>query len=252
MRRFAKKIGTALWLVFCLCIASSCVCTRVGLLVMATGKYIQFVSPLIESAEQCFVPTCERTYFIFTDHVEDVPKAYNVVPVFQARLGWPYDTMMRCQVYMQHKDLYAGLDYLFACDSDMFFVNTVGDEILSSRVATQHPGALGRRGTYETNQKSLAYVAPDEGAYYFAGGFYGGSLQEFITMNETMYDRIKKDLDNGIMPLWHDESHLNRYFIDFEPTLILSASYCYPESWPVNYVPRLMALNKNHAQMREN
>ena len=250
MRCVVKKIA-CLCLLSCLYLGSIHAKIRVGLLVMATGKYVQFVGPLIESAERYFVPNCERTYFIFTDHVDQVSQALHTVPLFQSRLGWPYDTMMRCRVYMEHKDLYKDLDYLFACDSDMLFVNTVGEEILSERVATLHPGALGRRGTYETNPGSLAYVAPSEGSYYFAGGFYGGSRQEFITMNETMYERIKKDQDNGIMPLWHDESHLNRYFIDFAPTLILSASYCYPETWRVQYVPRLMALNKNHAQMRE-
>ena len=71
---------------------------RVGLLIMATGKYVQFVGPLVESAERYFVPNCERTYFIFTDHVDQVPQALHTVPLFQSRLAWPYDTMMRCVI----------------------------------------------------------------------------------------------------------------------------------------------------------
>jgi histo-blood group ABO system transferase len=226
--------------------------THIGLLVMATGKYVQFVQPLIESAERYFLPAHRRTYFIFTDHIDEVPHADNIVPVFQERLGWPYDTMMRCLVYSKHTELYDDLDYMFACDADMRFVDTVGDEVLGLRVATQHPGYVGRRGTYETNPHSQAYIAAHEGTCYFAGGFYGGSQTEFIRLNQMLYERIRIDLDNGIMPLWHDESHLNRYFIDYKPTTILSPSYCYPEGLNLPYQPRLIALNKNHAKMREN
>ena len=219
---------------------------------MATGRYTQFVGPLIESAERYFLPDHNRIYVVFTDHIDEVPKAENIIPVFQARLGWPHDTMMRCKVYIDHTDLYKDLDYMFACDADMRFVDIVGDEVLGERIATQHPGYVGKRGTYETNPRSLAYIADSEGTYYFAGGFYGGSREEFIKINKTMYERIMIDLGNGIMPLWHDESHLNRYFIDIKPTTILSPSYCYPEQWRLNYHPRLLALNKNHAKMREN
>ena len=219
---------------------------------MATGKYTQFVRPLIDSAERYFLPAHKRTYFIFTDHLDEVPQAENIIPVYQQRLGWPHDTMMRCLVYVKNKELYNDLDFMFACDADMLFVDTVGDEILGTRVATQHPGYVGKPGTYETNPQSRAYVGPHEATYYFAGGFYGGSKDEFITLNQTLYERIAIDLDNNIMPVWHDESHLNRYFIDFKPTKILSPSYCYPEDWRLKYHPRLLALNKNHAKMRAN
>ena len=141
---------------------------------------------------------------------------------------------------------------MFACDADMRFVDTVGDEILGDRVATQHPCYVGRRGTYETNQKSLAYIAPMKASITLPEDFMVARKQEFIILNQTLYERITVDLDNGIMPVWHDESHLNRYFIDFKPTVFLSPSYCYPEDWQLNYHPRLLALNKNHAQMRTN
>ena len=62
---------------------------------MATGKYVYFVDELIHSAEQYFLTGHQRTFFVFTDRIDDLPKNPNIVPVFQKRLGWPYDSMMR-------------------------------------------------------------------------------------------------------------------------------------------------------------
>ena len=148
------------------------------------------------------------------------------------------------------KIFFNDFDYLFAVDADMLFVAPVGSEILSKRVATQHPGFVGKRGTYETNRASAAYVAPQEGKTYFAGGFYGGERESFFSMMETVVANIEQDLHSDYIAIWHDESHLNRYFIDNPPTKILSPSYCYPETWNLPYTKRLLALDKNHHKMR--
>lgn len=220
----------------------------VGLLVVATGKYISFVQPLLDSANRFFCTDHDVTYFIFT---EGEPPAYpNVVKFYHERVGWPYDTMMRCAMYLEHADELARMDYLFACDADMLFVDTVSDEIFADRVATQHPGFVGKRGSYETDFRSTARVRFDEGRYYFAGGFYGGTSEEFLKMTQTMVTNIKIDLSNQFIAVWHDESHLNRYFIDNPPTKILSPEYCYPESWHLPYHKRLLALDKNHGEFR--
>lgn len=221
---------------------------KVGLCVVATGQYIQFVKPLLDSADKYFCTNHEVTYFIFTDG--QPPESPKIVRVEQQRLGWPYDTMMRCAMYEEHKELLQEMDYIFAIDADMLFVNTMGDEILSDRVATQHPGFVGRRGSYETRPQSRAYVAPHEGVCYFAGGVHGGSMVEFLKLVQSMHENIQADLARGIIAVWHDESHLNRYFINNPPTCILSPSYCYPERWNLPYIKRLLALDKNHAQMR--
>lgn len=221
---------------------------NIGLLIMATGKYVQFIEPLITSARTYFCTNHNVTYFVFTDG--QIPEQNDVVTMYQERLGWPYDTMMRCIVYNGHRDELEKMDYLFALDADMRFVDTVGYEILSNLVATQHPGYVGRRGTYETRQQSTAYIPPHEGSCYFAGGFYGGTSTEFLRMAQTMQENIYTDLKNGIVAIWHDESHLNRYFINHQPTLILSPSYCYPENWRLPYHKRLLALDKNHAALR--
>jgi len=235
-------------LLLCMFFSPCIYAAKVGLLVVATGKYISFVKPLLDSANNYFCLQDEVTYFIFTD---GVPPAYpNMVKFHHERVGWPYDTMMRSAMYLQHADELAHMDYLFACDADMLFVDMVGSEIFSDRVATQHPGFVGKRGSYETNMNSSAGVSANEGQYYFAGGFYGGSAREFLRMTHTMVANIYADLDKNMIAVWHDESHLNRYFIDNPPTKILTPEYCYPESWSLPYHKRLLALDKNHAEFR--
>jgi histo-blood group ABO system transferase len=223
---------------------------KVGLCIVATGRYDHFIAPLVDSARKYFCPNQDVTYFVFTDGT--IPQAPDIVRIEQKRLGWPYDTMMRFEIYAANEQPLKKMDYLFACDADMLFVDTVGDEILSKFVGTQHPGFVNKRGSYETNPKSLAYVPENKGKIYFAGGFWGGFSTKFLKVCNELNRRIHVDLSNNIIPVWHDESHLNRYCIDHPPTKVLSPSYCYPENWSLPYHRRLLALDKNHSEMRKN
>lgn len=221
----------------------------IGVLITATGKYSVFVSPLIDSARKYFCKDHNVTYFVFTDG--EIPEASDVVRTEQKRLGWPFDTMLRYEVYYKNRHKFLDQDYIFAVDADMLFVGDVGDEILSDLVATIHPGFYNKRGSYETRKKSKAYVAPSEGDRYFAGGFYGGQTSKILEMFRTNLDHIYDDLERGIIAVWHDESHWNRYCIDHPPTKNLSPSYCYPESWDIPFERKLLALDKNHAEFRK-
>ncbi len=60
---------------------------RVGLCIMATGKYTQFVKPLVDSAEKYFCKNNSITYFVFTDGCLEESDA-TVVKIYQKRLGW--------------------------------------------------------------------------------------------------------------------------------------------------------------------
>jgi histo-blood group ABO system transferase len=221
---------------------------NIGLLVVATGRYIEFVPPLIESAEKYFCRNHTVTYFVFTDG--KAPEADNVVSIYQNRLGWPYDTMMRLPMYYKNQAQYKDMDYLFACDADMLFVGEVGDEILGDLVGTMHPGYVGRRGTYETNPASTAFINYNEGTRYYAGGFNGGSRERFLHLAGTITQNIKTDLDKGIIAVWHDESHINRYFATYEPTIVLTPSYCYWQGQVTQWPQKLVALSKDHAKYR--
>ncbi len=249
MNTFRKLF--AVLLLFFLSKSSFALGENVGLMIMATGKYIYFTDPLIQSAEKYFCKNHTVTYFIFTDAERESTE--NIKYIYQQRLGWPHDTMMRFEAYYNHRDLYSSQDYLFACDADMLFVNDVGDEILGERVATLHPGFYDQRRkyfTYDGNPNSKAYIGPEEGHFYFAGGFYGGSAKEVLNITKVCSENIRNDLSRDIIALWHDESHWNRYCLDYPPTVILNPSYCYPGNRFIPFEKRLVALDKNHKQMR--
>ena len=159
---------------------------------------------------------------------------------------------------MQEKEYISQFDYCYYFDVDMSIVDKVGDEVLGDLVATMHPYqsfyAKGDR-SYDRNPKSLAYVKPgDEGPHYYAGGFNGGTTKRFLEMSEVIADRVTKDLENDVIALWHDESQMNRYLIDNPPTVSLTPSYVFAEEQMENpsypYEPKIVALKKDHAELR--
>jgi len=71
-------------------------------------------------------------------------------------------------------------------------------------------------------------------------------------MSETLSANVDKDLENGIIARWHDESHMNRYFLDHEPTIILDPGYCYSNcsGHILPYKQKILALDKDHGFYR--
>ncbi|MCL5437029.1 MAG: hypothetical protein M1549_04095 [Candidatus Dependentiae bacterium] len=228
---------------------SSVAAYRVGLLIVATGRYIELAKPLIESARRHFLRRHQVTFFLFTDQV--VEEKADVVVLPHRRCGWPYDTLYRYYAYSDHREILSNMDYLFAMDADMLFVKPVGDEILEDLVAVRFPESIKYRESYEKHIESAAYIGPTEGDVYFAGAFYGGKTSNFFEMMTTVTGMVERDAQHNIMPIWHDESYNNRYFIDHKPTLVLSPSYCYHEWWAVPYPRKILALEKNYTAMRK-
>ena len=222
---------------------------NIGLCIMATGKYLKYAENLIESANDFFFIDDNVKYFIFTD--QDITKIDSkIIKIEQPRLGWPFDALMRFSIYLKNKELFDNQDYLFSIDADMLFVDYVGKEILADSVATLHPGYVGKTGTYEKNTNSTAYVNKRKANYYFAGAFWGGSKETFIKICDINSNNIKKDLNKSIIALWHDESHLNRYFFDNNPSKILSIDYCFPDNRKSDHPKKILALTKDHYEMR--
>ena len=222
---------------------------KIGLLIIATNKYLNFLNDLLTSATIHFCNDYNVTFFVFTNKKIEISSNISHKIIQIEHKPWPWMTLGRYEIFNENKEELSKMDYLYYCDVDMKFVDTVGSEIIGDRVATTHPGYVGRRGTPETDLNSLAYIRSDEDMIYFAGGFNGGSSAEFLKMSCILSKNIQTDFENGIIAIWHDESHMNRYFIDNTPTVILPCEYCCPET--LNLPNRkLLALIKNHATYR--
>jgi histo-blood group ABO system transferase len=240
---------------------------KVCILNVATNHYIKFINPLLDSIDANFLNGHTVDALVFTNQELEVESDRIKVSQIQHE-PWPMPTLKRYHYFLQEKEHIQKYDYCFYLDVDMLIADKVGEEIFGDLVATQHPGMWAGTPdyfTYERRPQSTAYVPYGTGSKYYAGGFNGGKPENFLGMAETIVENINRDFDNGIIAEWHDESHMNRYLIDNPPTLELNPSYCFPEGadengaptkyypygWKVPFPPKIMALQKNHNEVRK-
>ena len=235
---------------------------KIGLLLIATGKYDVFIQQLLESADKYFLnnKNYEVTYFIFTDSDKKYSTSRKYKTIKIDHKSFPYASMDRFKHFTNNADKLKDMDYIFYTDVDSKFVDNVSEEILGNLVGVRHCGFYNGGGTFENNTKSVFYIDPKKYKYYFGGGFSGGKTENYLELSKWCYEMIEKDLANNIIPRFHDETSINRYFLDHEPSTILSPSYHYPESnlshyfekWrPHKFEPKILLLDKNHKEIRK-
>jgi hypothetical protein len=152
-------------------------------------------------------------------------------------------------------------DYIFFFNSNMRFLVKIEDDFLpveEGLLAVQHPGYYDKTRvnfTYESNPASLAYVAPHKGEFYFMGGLNGGKTVPYLELIDTLNKNVNTDLENGIIAVWHDESHLNKYLID-KNIKIMSPAYGYHEAWKLPFEKKIIIIDKiklgGHDYLRSN
>ncbi|XP_064407790.1 N-acetyllactosaminide alpha-1,3-galactosyltransferase-like [Latimeria chalumnae] len=203
-------------------------------------------------------------YYVMVDNVTLVPKLHLVasrsMEVIQVKKHsrWQDVSMMRMQdlTWLIKDRLQHEVDYLFCLDVDQEFKDRFGTEALGEMVAQLHAQFLflpQNCFTYERRAKSVAYIAAGQGDYYYHAAVFGGRVGSVLNLTRACLDGIIRDKTTGIEAIWHDESHLNRYFLDHKPTKLLSPEYCWDRS-PIPYLKkqRLIWLKKEYSNVREN
>lgn len=233
---------------------------KVGLLIIATGKYDEFIPNLIESANKYYFndEKFEVTYFVFTDKqvTLNTERNYKIIPI--EHRSFPFASMDRFKHFTKNAEILSEMDFLHYVDVDTKFVDNVSYETLGDLVGVRHCGFFNGGGTFEKNTQSVFYTNPSQYKYYFGGGFSGGKTSSYLKLSKWCYEMIETDLSNSIIPTWHDETAINKYFLDNEPDVILSPSYHYPENdrlylhkWkPHKFTPKILLLEKKHKEVR--
>lgn len=238
---------------------------KIGFLIIGTHKYSEYAMNIAKKLHTYVkIPNASIHCFIFTNRPY-IREDKNDTIINIHHTPWPLPTLLRYHVFQQFQEYWEDMDYVYYIDADMDINTTIGSDILPSQneelVATLHPGFFNKPHqyyTYDDNPHSNAFidishlVNNNYSPIYVAGGFNGGKTEQYKEMINTIVNWINKDLSNHYIARWHDESYLNKFINCFEyKTKILSPSYCYPEGSNIPFEPKIIALNKNHAEIRQ-
>ncbi len=234
---------------------------KIGFSVVATNKYLDLGINCLKAIKQ-YVKIKDATVipFLFTNHHPrnvNLPFDYNHINI--QHLPWPMLTLLRYQNFIHFQDEFKDCDYIYYIDADLRIVDTIGEEILGDFVVTRHPGFVNcisaNQFTYERNPNSKCGISYNQGIDYYIGSFNGGAKDKFLSASLVMRDWLNEDLKNNYIPIYHDESALNKYCLLNPPSKILPPNYCSPENWPhipaIFGPPKILALDKNHNEIRK-
>lgn len=211
---------------------------KVVLNLIATNNYVNFLDNIIESARNLFMNDCELKFIIYTDS-NNIQDSDDIKKILIEREPWPMPTLKRFHYFLRGKNEILESDFSFYIDVDSKFNKQTNlsdiTNIDKSLIATLHPGFVlvndFPEGTPERNPLSRAFINYGENISYFCGGFFGADSKSFISMSEVVSKNIDLDLENNIVAVWHDESHINRYFIDNKPNVVLGKGFSCPEDY---------------------
>lgn len=192
---------------------------KAAIIFIGTNRYAEFFQGYYEAISSHFCASLEKTFFVFTDQPDNpVFSKDNTVVNTVEHLDWPYITLYRFKFMNSISDKLKDFDYTFFVDADLWPVKSIDfSELFSDNefVAVQHPGFVGRIGTFETNLISTATVLDKKYdlSVYRQGCFWGGSSTRINDMVKELDENVDEDLKNGFVSCWHDESHMNKFFL---------------------------------------
>lgn len=210
---------------------------KVAVLFIGIGKYACFWKDFYISSDRYFLPDTLKEYYVFSDQKQVyAEEAKNVHLIYQEDMGWPLNTFLRFRFFNSIKNELENFDFIFFMNANICFNQRINEQdflpmeedytfVLHHAFWNQDRGIY----PYERNPESEAYIPFGAGKYYITGGINGGKAKAFLKMSEELDAAIQKDLQKGIIAIWHDESFLNKYAVKNTNYKILPPSYFYPE-----------------------
>jgi hypothetical protein len=216
---------------------------------IATGKYIHYFEDLYYDLIGCLDFVDSIDIILLTDQ-NFIPKEgiaerpIRLRKFYASYEGWIFATLMRYREILRFENELPDQNTIWL-DADMRIVNPeiFCREILNIKHLTfsRHPGhvfsfrkhsgesyririfliaSILKRlltgqffsGEWEESPQSTAYIPPLKRRRLVHGAVWGGTRRQVIEMCTELNDAVNEDLKRKYVAVWHDESHLNRYF----------------------------------------
>ena len=228
---------------------------------IGTGKYLNYLPNSYEHIEEHFLPESEKTFLVFTDgELDGMPD--NVIRYQQDHLDWPFITLKRFEILNQARQEIMKNDWFVFIDADALVTSDITEEEFFDPskpfFGVHHPcHFLGMPphgkfpGAFETNPKCRASITEDaDVSTYWQGCLWGGKVPYVFELIDELQNRTNDDLKDDIIAVWHDESHLNKFFIENKERVhTLPSSYAYPEDFAdaCDFEAKIVHLSKNNS-----
>lgn len=224
---------------------------KIAILYICTGRYNQFFHEFYISSKKHFLSNVEKHFFVWTDDLNLCD--YNDVSlIYKECKGFPLDSLMRFEMFLGIKEKLDKFDYTYFFNSNMLFVSDISEEILPINrgeiVFTLNAGYYNKSKflyPYERNKKSLAFIKFNikKKYKYVIGGLNGGKTSDYLFFAKECHDRIIQDLKSGLIAVFHDESHINRFYNQHGGKL-LPPSFAYPEGQSLPFKSKILIRDK--------
>ena len=226
----------------------------VAIIFIGTNKYLNFFPKYYETCEELLFPGVKKQYYVFTDGGivgDEIPDHITAIKI--PHKEWPSITLERFHTILLAEELIQEHDWLLFLDADMRVDAVVNsEEVLNDEkdfIAVHHPCHYNTgTGDFERRPESEACITGNPLQYY-QGCLWGGKMEAVIPMMKLLKERVDKDYSNDIIAVWHDESHLNRFFIENQDRVhALPPDYAYPECFPqYPYQRKIVHLAKDNS-----
>ena len=245
-----------------------------GIVTIATNIYIKYWESMVLSLESKIGEGEECVAHVFTDQREQAQKIKETLRKVRVEIHdipaykWPDATIRRYEVFTKFSSEIRQ-DVIMHLDADMLFAENIFWEITQSVrqngiSLVSHPGFWNKQlnlravvknffqqaktesGSWEDRKISTAYVPPELRKVYVCGGIWAGAHEAFFKLTAKLDIAVEIDRKNGVMAVWHDESHLNKWASENDYSL-LSPSYCFVNEYAhlKSLKPKVIALTKN-------
>ena len=239
---------------------------KLAILYISLGNYYVFWKKFYKSCERNFCRDIEKEYFIFSDNPNKIKTLGKRINIYrQDNLGWPCTTLMRYHMFSRLQDKLKEYDYICYFNANTLFIETINTEDFFGNnrhklIGGLHPGYKNQsQEKYPFEQRESSKAFTKKSKFYFQGCINGGRSKDFLSAIDEMKKNITEDINNGIVAIWHDESHWNYYLnkkIKESPksVKILNCNYLWPEEYQENHDLKIMMRDKKlfggHAKLR--
>lgn len=243
----------------------------ITVLLIGTNRYANFFPNLVKSIDRFLAPNLKIQILVFTDQVDSISSQitassrtsleYLAIPSY----GWPEATLLRYEIFENFWSHVIG-EVVIYLDADTILLREISEFDLKKEnwkngvALVLHPGYFGRGilfrslmkftplGPWESHPKSKAYVPRKSRNQYVCGGVWMGSYNSIEQLVSQLAFNVREDSNNKIMAKYHDESHINNWYVNYGATT-QDPSWAYSDLYPKlrRLNPRIEVITKDES-----